>query len=146
MAGAVNREDAPSDVALGVRAVVAAVCTPLLLRLDLTRLQRVLEPRRTARPDDQAATARRVCDVADRATARAGRLVRPGCLARSVGRYAALRRAGVDVSLCFGMGTPGDRLEGHCWLVLDGERVFEPDDDTPAFTEFVRISGAGLSR
>src|SRR5690242_19447882 len=121
MAGGVNREDPPSDVALAARAVVAGVCTPLILRLDLARLQRVLEPRRTGRPDDEAVTAQRVCDVADRATARAGRFVRPGCLARGVGRYAALRRAGVDVSLCFGMGRPQTdaSLEGHCWLMVD---------------------------
>jgi hypothetical protein len=134
-----------SDLVIGTRAVAVAVAAPLLARLDLPRLQRVLEPRRVADPGvDARATATRVVAVVDRVNARAGRAVRPGCLVRGISRYAALRRAGVDVALCFGMGRPRDELEGHCWLTLGTDVVFEHDGDRPHFTEVVRMSRAGV--
>jgi hypothetical protein len=124
-----------------------AVVAPLLARLDLARLQRVLEPRRVGDPGaDPAARARRVGHLVDRVNARAGAIVRPGCLVRGIARYAVLRRAGVDVALCFGMGRPKGELEGHCWLVLGADVLFEPGDDAPTFTEVVRISRSGVHR
>jgi len=72
-------------------------------------------------------------------------LVRPGCLTRGITGYYILRRAGLDVALCFGMGPvrdPGGA--GHCWLVLNGEPVLEAVDPRPAFTELVRLSSRGL--
>ena len=125
--------------------MAVAMAAPLLARLDLARLQRVLEPRRVADPGaDVCATAAHVVAVVDRVNARAGRAVRPGCLVRGISRYAALRRAGVDVALCFGMGRPRDELEGHCWLTLGNDVVFDHDGERPRFTEVVRISRAGV--
>jgi hypothetical protein len=120
---------------------------PLLARLDLDRLRRTLEPRRSGNPGpDVRATAERVVDVVDRAMARVGPVVRPGCLVRGITRYAVLRRAGVDVALCFGMGRPAGELEGHCWLVLGPDALFEPADVVPPFTEVVRVSRSGVHR
>jgi Transglutaminase-like superfamily len=52
------------------------------------------------------------------AIARGKPLVRPGCLALGLTRYYFFRRAGMDVSLHFGMGRIGKEKEfvGHCWL------------------------------
>ncbi len=73
-------------------------------------------------------------------------LVRPGCLTRGITGYYILRRAGLDVALCFGVGlVPGTEVAGHCWLVLDGEPVLETADPRSVFTELVRLSSRGLT-
>ena len=41
----------------------------------------------------------------------------------------------VPVSLRFGIGEIAGRLEGHCWLALDGEPFAEPRDPRPIYTE-----------
>jgi hypothetical protein len=59
-----------------------------------------------------------------------------------------LRRAGIDVALCFGIGSSSGRragVTGHCWLVMDGEPVLETADPREAFTELVRLSSRGLT-
>jgi hypothetical protein len=61
-------------------------------------------------------------------------LVRPGCLTRGLTLYYFLRRAGLDVSLCFGIGTPRGAFVGHYWLVKDGEPFLEARDPRPLFT------------
>jgi hypothetical protein len=120
----------------GIAAV--AVVAPLLARLDLQRLQRCLEPAaRSSRPP-VAVVGRRI----DRLIRRGKPLVRPGCLTRGITGYYSLRRAGLDVALCFGIG-PG--AAAHCWLVLDGEPVLEAADPRLAFTEMVRLSSGGLT-
>ena len=55
-------------------------------------------------------------------------LVRPGCLTRGVTLYYALRRAGDDVSLCFGVGEDGGQTAGHCWLDKAGRPLLERVD------------------
>jgi hypothetical protein len=127
----------------GIAAV--AVVAPLLARLDLQRLQRCLEPAaRSSRPP--VADPGRVIEVVgrriDRLIRRGKPLVRPGCLTRGITGYYSLRRAGLDVALCFGIG-PG--AAAHCWLVLDGEPVLEAADPRLAFTEMVRLSSGGLT-
>ena len=73
-------------------------------------------------------------------------LVRPGCITRGITGYYLLRRAGLDVALCFGMGSVSDaNVTGHCWLVLDGEPVLEPVDPRRTYTEVVRLSSRGLT-
>lgn len=75
-----------------------------------------------------------------------GPLVRPGCLTRGITGYYLLRRAGLDVALCFGIGPRHSAgVTGHCWIVLDGEPVLEAVDPRPAFTELVRLSSRGLT-
>ena len=71
-------------------------------------------------------------------------LVRPGCLTRGVTLYYALRRAGDDVSLCFGVGFDGGETTGHCWLDKDGEPLLERADPLSRFTEVVRLTPNGV--
>ena len=126
-----------------------AAVAPLLARLDLHRLQRFLEPSpRSSRPP--SVDPGQVIEVVGRRVDQAIRwgrpLVRPGCLTRGITCYYVLRRVGVDVTLCFGIGpvrSPG--VVGHCWLVLDGEPVLEPVDPRPAYTELVCLSSRGLT-
>jgi len=133
---------------LSVAAV--AVVAPLLARLDLRLLQRCLEPSPRSSPSP-AADPGQVIEVVGRRVDQVVRwgwpLVRPGCLTRGIAGYYILRRAGVDVALCFGIGLVHDAgVAGHCWLVLDGEPVLETVDPRSAFAEFVRLSPLGLTR
>jgi hypothetical protein len=125
-----------------------AMAAPFLARLDLRRLQRCLE--RSARSSRSPATdPGQVVEVLGRRVnqvIRWGRpLVRPGCLTRGITGYYILRRAGLDVALCFGIGpVHGPGVAGHCWLVLDGEPVLEAVDPRSSYTELVRLSSRGL--
>jgi Transglutaminase-like superfamily len=131
----------------GVAAV--AVAAPVLARLDLPRLYRWLEPSpRSSRP--APADPGRVIAIFGRRVDRAIRwgkpLVRAGCLTRGITGYYILRRAGLDVALCFGVGPERDPgVLGHCWLVFGGEPVLEASDPRAAYTELVRMSSRGLT-
>ncbi|MEI9942474.1 MAG: lasso peptide biosynthesis B2 protein [Pseudomonadota bacterium] len=113
-----------------MQSLCVALAAPALMRIPLPHLDALFElivarssQRASRDPDAVAAT---VLDML-----RAGRpLVRRGCLTRGLTLYYALRRAGVDVSLEFGMGnvSGGDGFDGHCWLVLDGKPYLEPRD------------------
>jgi hypothetical protein len=72
-------------------------------------------------------------------------VVRPGCLTRGVTLYYALRRCGVPVNLCFGVGPDQGAMAGHCWLDLDGRPVLERVDPRSKFTEVVRVSPSGVT-
>lgn len=48
------------------------------------------------------------------------------CLPRSVIRAVLLRRAGVDARVAFGLNRLGERLDGHCWVVLPGDAAHGP--------------------
>ena len=72
-------------------------------------------------------------------------VVRPGCLTRGVTLYYGLRREGLDVALCFGVGSPEGEMAGHCWLEMDGLPLLEGTDPRIVFTEVVRVSGSGVT-
>ncbi len=122
----------PGELLLTLRMLLFALAVPALTRLPLLRWQTVLEPRRTpsATPERAAATLRAL----DRALWMGRPLLRPGCLTRGLTSYYFLRRAGLPVSLHFGMGMPLGKYEGHCWLMKDGEPFREQRDPRPVFT------------
>jgi hypothetical protein len=139
-----------ADLLLAVRVLVVAIAAPVLARLSLERLQRVLEPRRSSvRRSAPTRTVDEVGRIVAGVMRRASPLVRPGCMPRGFTRYYALRQSGFDAALCFGMGRPTGgptgELSGHCWLVLDGAPVFEPLDELAAFHEIARVSAAGVA-
>ena len=127
----------PSQIPLLITVTGLAIAVPLLARLSPTRLDSWLDPRgqRPVRRDRWAA----IPHLVDVCIAAFQPIVRPGCLTRGITSYALLRRAGLDVSLVFGMGRTDDRDEGHCWLSRDGvpwlEKV-DPHDHFVAMTSF----------
>ena len=131
-----------SQAALFLRVFAFAAAVPYLLRLKPSRVARALEPGRdpsTVQEDSVAKIAAYV-EIA----IRHGRpFVRPGCLTRGLTRYYFLRRAGMDVALCFGMGRLDKEFIGHCWLVNNGEPFLEVEDPRPRYVEMYRISREG---
>jgi hypothetical protein len=127
------------DVFLFFQVLLFAAAVPFLLRLKLSRVETLLEPRTPSlRGGDRV---EQITEYVEKAI-RAGRpLVRPGCLTRGVTRYYFFRRDGLDVSLCFGMGQIKGEFVGHCWLVRDGVPFMEARDPRPLYAEMYRISG-----
>jgi hypothetical protein len=126
------------DVFLFFQVLLFAAAVPFLLRLKLSRVETLLEPRIPS-----AANGERIDQITEyvEMAIRNGRpLVRPGCLTRGVTRYYFFRRNGLDVSLCFGMGQDKEEFVGHCWLVKDGVPFLEPRDPRPLYAEMYRIS------
>jgi hypothetical protein len=100
-----------------------------LIRLPLTLLESLLEPRRPPPPADEA-TVERVAACIERVLRTGRPWVRPGCLTRGITRYYFLRRAGLELRLCFGATlSPEGELSGHCWLERDGEPILEEEGD-----------------
>ena len=126
-----------------------AVAAPWLVRAGLPRLQRWIEPAPTAPAHRPAPTSRlhRGSDGAwvDAIIRRGHPIVRPGCLTRGVTLYYALRRAGDDVALCFGVGSDDGEIAGHCWLDKAGQPLLERTDPLSMFTEVVRLSPEGVT-
>jgi hypothetical protein len=124
---------------LHVAAVAAVV--PLLTRLPLPRQESLLVPRRRRELD--AARAAWLAENVDRVLAVSHPLVRTGCLTRGLTHFYFLRRAGVDVRLSYGLGEIDGRMQGHCWLVRDGEPFLEHPDPREIYAETYSIPRAG---
>jgi hypothetical protein len=134
--------------ALFLRVFAFAAIVPYLLRLKLPSVARVLEPN-TDPSAVKEETVRRIASYVEAAIGRGKPFVRPGCLTRGLTRYYFMRRAGMDVTLCFGVGRHDREIIAHCWLVRDGEPFLEPQDPRPLYVEMYRISregGRGPSR
>ncbi|HEY6888870.1 MAG TPA: lasso peptide biosynthesis B2 protein [Solirubrobacter sp.] len=134
--GAFAQLQSPRELALFAAVTAFASGVPLLLRLPLPRMSRLLTrpPRRPRRP--------LAPDRVDRLVALAPRLahpvVRTGCLTRGLTLFWFLRRQGVAVELRFGLDPTGV-ADGHCWLTLDGEPYLEHEDPRPRFAELYRV-------
>lgn len=118
-------------------AFLAAV--PLLVRLRLATLERVLEPRRPRVGDSREPE---VVAHVEAVLALTGRLAPANCLTRGLTRYYFLRRAGVPLTLCFGVAWVNGEFAGHCWLLRGDAPFLEPRDPRGVFAETYRISGA----
>lgn len=121
------------EAALMLRVFAFAMAVPLITRLGLARQERILEPRAPVRPDPVREAWLEV--NVDRILGRGAPVVRPGCLTRGLTHYYFLRRAGADVRLKYGIGSVEGRMEGHCWLVRDGEPYLEAKDPREHFVE-----------
>jgi Transglutaminase-like superfamily len=134
-----------STIAVGAVACLA----PALARLELGRLQRWLEPHRPSAPlrgREASLIIETIERRVDRVQRRGKPLIRSGCLPRGITLYYFLRRAGLDVDLCFGIGSPLQQpVVGHCWLVLGDIPILERRDPLPLYTEVVRLSRRGLT-
>jgi hypothetical protein len=128
-----------SNAILFVRIFAFAAAVPFLLRLKLPKVGGVIEPgsNTSAVREDLV---KRITDYVEIAIRRGNPLVRRGCLTRGLTRYYFLRRAGLDVELCFGMGRLDKEFMGHCWLVKEGEPFLETEDPRTRYAEMYRIS------
>jgi hypothetical protein len=128
------------------RVLTFAAAVPLLLRVvKLPQLGDRLEPDDPPAPRiplGEPAEVERLIRRIDRLIRIGWPVVRRGCLVRGITRYRFLREAGVDASLCFGIGRlPGEEsFTGHCWLEMDGRAVAEPREPRPIYTETYRVS------
>jgi hypothetical protein len=108
------------------------------MRLRLSRLERWLTPKGTPRTPD-----RRQIELIHRYTNRALRIgwpfVQVKCLTRGVTLYYFLRRAGLEVTLCFGVGELNSRFAAHCWLLKDALPYSEPDDPYAIYTPIYTV-------
>jgi Transglutaminase-like superfamily len=131
-----------SNCFLFLRILVFAAGIPCLLRMKLSKVAEVLEP--GSDPSDvEEQRVQKIAGYVERAIRDAKPFVRPGCLTRGLTRYYFLRRAGLDVTLCFGMGGADRDFTGHCWLEKDGEPFLEGDDPRSLYAEMYRVSRAG---
>lgn len=134
---ALDQVKGPTRLLLILHIFCVAVAVPGLMKLPLPRASALLEPR--GRAHHPAPGEETLIVSAVLAVLLAGRpLVRRGCLTRGVTLYYFLRRAGVDVSLCFGVGASSDQadgFDGHCWLVKDGEPFLEARDPRRYYTQ-----------
>ena len=132
------------DAFLFIQVLFIAAAVPFLMRLKLSRLKALLEPRIPW--SGERDRAEQIAEYVELAIRKGRPLVRPGCLTRGVTRYYFLHRDGVDVSLCFGMGQVKEEFVGHCWLVKDGVPFMETQDPGPLYAEMFRISGTARRR
>ena len=127
------------DVFLFFQILFFAAVVPFLVRLKLSRLKALLEPRIPSSADRNRVE--QIAEYVEMAIREGRPLVRPGCLTRGVTRYYFFRRDGIDVSLCFGMGQVKGEFVGHCWLVKDEVPFMETRDPRPLYAEMYCISG-----
>lgn len=131
------------SVLFPLRVLGFAAAVPLLLRVvKLPQLGDRLEPDDPPAPPTGPMEVERLIRRIDRLIRVGWPVVRRGCLVRGITRYRFLREAGVDVTLCFGIGRlPGqESFTGHCWLEMDGRAVAEPQEPRPIYTETYRVS------
>jgi hypothetical protein len=132
-----------SDVFLFFQILFFAAAVPFLLRLKLSRVEALLEPKNPSPAERDRVE--QITEYVEMAMREGRPLVRPGCLTRGVTRYYFFRRYGMEVSLCFGMGQVDGKYVGHCWLVKDGVPFMETRDPRPLYSEMHRISGTACS-
>jgi hypothetical protein len=139
---ALSRLDGPLDPLLILRILVYASAVPLLTRTKLKSWERFAGSKRMGRPVRPGAEQKTI-DYVDAVLMAFRPVVRPGCLVRGLTLYRFLRRAGVDVSLSFGVGRVGDSFTGHCWLVKDGRPFLEPEPPDHLYIETLRLPAVG---
>ena len=76
----------------------------------------------------------RIRACVDTVLARSETARRNPCLFRSLVLYSLLHQGGATPELFFGVRQEGDELQGHCWLVLDGEPLQTGTFDTDEYS------------
>lgn len=129
---------AMADIYLFAHIFLFAVSVPALLRLNISRLQWVLEPERLPTFVDPAKV-QKITSYVNLMMSADMPFIRPGCLTRGITLYYFLKRSGVDLRLSFGLGKVDGQYVGHCWLVMDGVPYLERRDPRPIFSEVLSI-------
>jgi hypothetical protein len=83
-------------------------------------------------------------DVLFRCARRFPRRPPSNCLERSLGAYRLLCRAGAQPELVIGMKrAPGGRIEGHTWVVVDGQPLAEDKGALAGFAPLLAFDAQG---
>ncbi len=127
-----------AEALLFLRIVCFATVVPLLLRMRLPIVERILRPK-ARRGFTDPHRIRRIISFTEIAIDVGMPFIRRSCLVRGTTLYYFLSRAGLEVSLCFGVGQVGAKFAGHCWLVKDGEPYLEKQDPRQMFTAVYRF-------
>ena len=128
------------DLWLMVRiAALAVAVRPLLALMSLPALLRLLDPGVRPGRNPSPAGLERPIQLARRVLSRAHGPFRQSCLRRSLALFRILRAAGFPVSIVFGLARPGDALDGHAWLELDGVSVGEPNGGQTPYKPIYRF-------
>ena len=130
----------PSNALLILRIVLVAAVAPLLVRLDLPRLKKLIEPTRV-RKSPSTEIVNRIVRYTDLVLSGRVPFVRKDCFRRAIILYYFLRREGLELDLRFGITEPGESVsEGHCWLVKDELPYLEDRDPMSRFKPIISFS------
>lgn len=125
-------------VLLAIRISLFVAASPLLMRMQLDRLNALVSRPAGSRPVDPERMAWTI-----RFTTWLTHFGRPsvfsGCVTRGLTLYYFLRKLGVPVSLVFGAGHVGGRFAAHCWLERDHEPYLEKVDPRTYFAPVYRF-------
>lgn len=130
-----------ADAILSLRIALFAAAVPWLIRFPVRRLEALVNPADPA-PLPDTVQAERIIRLTQFIWRFARTLSAHPCQVRGLTLYYFLRRAGVDVSLVFGVGLVGTAYAGHCWLVKDGQPFLESRDPREYFTAMYTFNSA----
>jgi len=127
-----------ADVWLLLQVFSVITILPLMLRYySITRLLQILTPKRTLPVSSmQEEYTRKLVKYTDYILRRRVWVYRQNCLRRALVLYHFLRSAGIDVQILFGVRRniqhshdgAGNHLDGHAWLVCQGQPFLELND------------------
>jgi hypothetical protein len=122
------------EVGLFVEIFFLVTILPLLIKLlSIPNLMKILTPRdlRVYKNLDSEKTKDKVVKFTDYILSLNLWMYRTTCLKRSLVLYHFLRKMGMDVHICFGVrfpdGVSREKLEGHAWLLYNGDIFLERD-------------------
>jgi Transglutaminase-like superfamily len=114
------------ELCIVFRSGVLATLVPIMVKaFPLPHVLWMLEPKRKRRSSCDPLELARIAGAAVRLGPRLGV---GECLLRSLVLYNLLRRSAYDPVLVIGGRLSEDRLQGHCWIEIDGKPIGEPSD------------------
>jgi hypothetical protein len=126
------------DVELFIQILILATVLPLLIKLlSIPKLMKLLTPRDAIvfKHQDSHTAKEKIVRYTDYILSRRFWIYKMICWKRALVLYRFLRKAGFNVTICFGVRLPNTEskdkpLEGHAWLVYNGEIFLERDIET----------------
>ena len=122
------------NVELFIQIFILLTVLPLLIKLlSLPRLMKLLTPNdvKVLNNQDSKSIKEKVVKYTGYILSRNFWIYKAICWKRALVLYHFLRKAGVNVQICFGVRLPNieakDELEGHAWLIYNGEIFLERD-------------------
>ena len=120
------------DVTLFVQIFLLISILPLLIKfLSIQKLLKLLTPKDVKSYQNQERAKEMVVKYTDYILGRNYWMYKKICLKRSLILYHFLKKLGMNIRICFGVKLPDgkikSKLEGHAWLVYQGDIFLERD-------------------